>query len=69
MSAAPIAIVGLGGVFPDGPDPATFAANTLAGKSAAREVPADRWIIPPDAACTPEFADRSYVFPPGLPHR
>jgi acyl transferase domain-containing protein/3-hydroxymyristoyl/3-hydroxydecanoyl-(acyl carrier protein) dehydratase len=61
MSAAPIAIVGLGGVFPDGPDPATFAANTLAGKSAARELPADRWIIPPDAACTPEFAaDRTY---------
>jgi acyl transferase domain-containing protein len=49
------------GFFPDGPDPATFAANTLAGKSAARELPADRWIIPPDAACTPEFAaDRTY---------
>ncbi|MCB9849175.1 MAG: hypothetical protein H6817_00550 [Phycisphaerales bacterium] len=43
----PIAIVGLGGVFPNAPELATFANNTLAGMPAVRDVPEGRWIIDP----------------------
>ncbi len=46
----PIAIVGLGGLFPDAPDPATFLRNILHGHDASRPVPVGRWALElPDA--------------------
>ncbi len=40
-----IAIVGLAAIFPGAPDTETFWSNIVAGKSAVREVPADRWDV------------------------
>ncbi|MBI4061219.1 MAG: type I polyketide synthase [Elusimicrobia bacterium] len=58
----PIAIVGLGGIFPDAPTPARFWENLAARRCAAREVPAGRWAIPPDSAFDPAkgAADKVY---------
>ena len=44
---SPIAIVGLGGLFPKAPDLDTFQHNILHGIDASKEVPTDRWIIDP----------------------
>jgi len=61
-NAAPIAVVGLGGVFPDAPDVPTFARNMLAGHSAVRDVPPGRWIVDPRHMVTTEFTvDRAYA--------
>jgi len=61
-SVEPIAIIGLGGVFPDAPDVPTFARNMLAGRSAIRDVPEGRWIVDPRIMVTREFAvDRAYA--------
>ncbi len=40
-----IAIVGLAAIFPGAPDTDAFWANIVAGKSAIREVPAERWDV------------------------
>jgi acyl transferase domain-containing protein/3-hydroxymyristoyl/3-hydroxydecanoyl-(acyl carrier protein) dehydratase len=57
-----IAIVGLGGAFPDAPDVATFARNMLAGHVSIRDVPPGRWIVDPRIMVTPEFTiDRAYA--------
>ncbi len=58
----PIAIVGAGGIFPDAPTPARFWENLRARRCAAREVPAGRWVIPPEIAYNPGqgLADRVY---------
>jgi len=45
-----IAIVGLGGVFPGAHDLESFWKNVEAGRDAARDVPADRWLLAPDDA-------------------
>ena len=57
-----VAIVGIGGIFPDAPDLTSFWDNIRNGRSAARDVPEGRWIVPPDAAFDPEAgaADRVY---------
>ncbi|BDV42215.1 hypothetical protein GURASL_11380 [Geotalea uraniireducens] len=57
-----VAIVGIGGIFPDAPDLERFWDNIRHGRSAAREVPAGRWLLPADAAYAPETgaADRVY---------
>lgn len=57
-----VAIVGIGAIFPDAPDPGTFWDNIRSGRSAARDVPAGRWLIPADAAYDPTvgLADRVY---------
>jgi acyl transferase domain-containing protein/3-hydroxymyristoyl/3-hydroxydecanoyl-(acyl carrier protein) dehydratase len=58
----PVAIVGAGGIFPDAPTPARFWENLVARRCSAREVPAGRWAIPPDAAFDPAkgAADKVY---------
>ncbi len=49
MSADPsIAIVGIGGIFPQAPTLEWFWANVHAGVDAAREVPEGRWLLPAD---------------------
>jgi len=57
-----VAIVGIGGIFPDAPDLGRFWENIRKGQSAAREVPAGRWLLSADAAFDPEVgrADRVY---------
>ncbi|MBK5276581.1 MAG: acyltransferase domain-containing protein [Desulfuromonadales bacterium] len=48
-----VAIVGIGGIFPDALDLTAFWANIDSGRSAAREVPEGRWMIPADTAYDP----------------
>ena len=55
-----VAIVGIGGIFPDAPDLTRFWANIRSGRSAAREVPQGRWSLPAQAVYDPE---------PGSPDR
>lgn len=46
----PIAVVGMGGVFPGAADVDTFWQNIVAGRDMTREVPAGRWILDPQSA-------------------
>ncbi len=60
-SPSPIAVVGLGGLFPGAPDLDTFQRNILAGVDACTEVPPGRWILDPEDAFDPVIApDRVY---------
>jgi PfaB family protein len=56
------AIVGIGGIFPDAPDLGRFWDNIRHGRSAAREIPAERWHLSPDLLLSPDpgTADRLY---------
>jgi acyl transferase domain-containing protein len=44
---APVAIVGIGGVFPGGPELSAFWQNILHGRDAACETPPGRWAVDP----------------------
>ncbi len=57
-----VAIVGIGTIFPDALDPASFWDNIRHGRSASREVPEGRWSLSPDAVFDPAVgaADRVY---------
>ena len=57
-----VAIVGIGAIFPDAPDPGRFWDNIRHARSAAREVPAGKWRLPTEALYNPEpgSADRVY---------
>jgi len=57
-----VAIVGIGGLFPDAPDLDRFWQNIVSARSAAREVPPERWAMPVDAAFSPEIAARDRVY-------
>ena len=61
-SSPSVAIVGIGGIFPDAPDLDSFWANIRSGRSATRDVPPGRWQIPADAAFDPGLGvpDRVY---------
>ncbi|MDH3583115.1 MAG: type I polyketide synthase, partial [Phycisphaerae bacterium] len=52
----PIAIVGVGGVFPDSPSLDTFWQHIRAGRSVSRPVPAGRWALGPEDAFDPHLA-------------
>lgn len=52
----PIAIVGMGGVFPAAPTLETFWSNIRSGRSATREVPPGRWILDPADVHDPDAA-------------
>ncbi|MEE8107069.1 MAG: beta-ketoacyl synthase N-terminal-like domain-containing protein [Planctomycetota bacterium] len=63
MQGSPrIAIVGLGGVFPGATSLLSFWQNVEAGRDASRDVPADRWLLPPDVAYHPEVAKADHVY-------
>ncbi len=68
-----VAVVGIGGIFPDAPDLERFWDNIRNGRSAAREVPPSRWSLSADAAFDPVQGtpDRVYsrrgCFIDGLP--
>jgi PfaB family protein len=72
-SAPSVAIVGIGGIFPDAPDLDSFWNCIRDGHSAARIVPDGRWQLPADKAFSPEVGapDRVYsrqgCFIDGLP--
>ncbi len=57
-----VAIVGIGGIFPDSPDLARFWGNVETGTAATREVPPGRWLLDPADAFDPVVgrADRVY---------
>ena len=59
---SPIAVVGMGGIFPGAPDLDHFWANIAAGVDASREVPPHRWVLHPARAHDPEIgaADKVY---------
>ena len=57
-----VAIVGIGGIFPDAPDLDRFWDNIRLGKSAARKVPPGRWHIPTEAAFDPEVGKADHVY-------
>ncbi len=62
MKQPSIAIVGMGGIFPDAPNLDTFWRNILAGKASAKEAPADRWLLPVDEAYYPEQGKADHVY-------
>src|ERR1700686_4286420 len=57
-----VAIVGIGGIYPDAPDLGRFWDNIRLGRSAAREVPPGRWLLSADMVFDPEEGapDRVY---------
>jgi PfaB family protein len=57
-----VAIVGIGGIFPDAPDLTKFWENIRLAKSAAREVPEGRWQISADSAYHPEAGKADHVY-------
>jgi acyl transferase domain-containing protein/3-hydroxymyristoyl/3-hydroxydecanoyl-(acyl carrier protein) dehydratase len=57
-----VAIVGIGGIYPDAPDLERFWKNILNGHSAARDVPPDRWAISADSAFSAEVAAKDRVY-------
>ncbi len=61
-SLAPIAVVGMGGIFPGAPDLDRFWANIAAGVDASQEVPPHRWVLDSARAHDPEIgrADKVY---------
>ena len=57
-----VAIVGVGGIFPDSPDLARFWANIVEGVATAREVPPGRWRLDPADAYDPGVAVPDHVY-------
>lgn len=62
MKQPAIAIVGMGGIFPDAPDLDTFWRNILSGKASAKEAPADRWLLAVEDAFDPEQGKADHVY-------
>lgn len=59
--AEPIAIVGMGGMFPGADDVPTFWRNLLEGRDATGEVPKERWDLDRYFDADPGRADKSYT--------
>jgi acyl transferase domain-containing protein/3-hydroxymyristoyl/3-hydroxydecanoyl-(acyl carrier protein) dehydratase len=57
-----IAIVGIGGIFPDAPDLTSFWDNIRNCRSAVREVPEGRWMVPADSVFDPEPGKADCVY-------
>jgi acyl transferase domain-containing protein len=57
-----VAIVGIGGIFPDAPDLAAFWDNIRGCRSAFREVPDGRWMVPADSVFDPEPGKADCVY-------
>ena len=62
MQSPSVAIVGIGGIFPDAPELTKFWDNIRSAKSATREVPPGRWQLPADAAFDPEPGKADQVY-------
>ncbi|MCL2760454.1 MAG: hypothetical protein FWD70_02260, partial [Desulfuromonadales bacterium] len=48
-----IAIVGIGGIFPEAPNLEAYWKNIVEGKSAAKPVPEERWPVKPESVFNP----------------
>ncbi|HIJ95566.1 MAG TPA: type I polyketide synthase [Desulfuromonadales bacterium] len=57
-----VAIVGIGGIFPDAPDLAAYWDNIRSCRSAFREVPDGRWMVPADSVFDPEPGKADCVY-------
>ena len=58
----PVAIVGLGGVFPGAANLGEFRKNVREGRSASKEIPVDRWPFPPRKVYAPEVGRLDHVY-------
>jgi PfaB family protein len=57
-----VAIVGIGGIFPDAPDLAAFWDNIAGGRSSFREIPSGRWAVPAELLFDPEPGKADCVY-------
>ena len=57
-----VAVVGIGGIFPDAPDLESFWENIRSGSSAAREVPEGRWSVPPEVVYSPQVGAVDHLY-------
>jgi len=57
-----VAIVGIGGIFPDALELSTFWENIRGAKSAVRGVPDGRWALSADTAFDPEVGKADHVY-------
>ncbi|MBI3117500.1 MAG: type I polyketide synthase, partial [Candidatus Hydrogenedentes bacterium] len=62
MTFDPIAIVGIGGVFPGAPDLNTFWRNIAARAYAGSDVPDGRWPLPFEAVYSPEIGALDHTY-------
>ena len=57
-----VAIVGIGGIFPDASDLATFWDNIRRCRSSFREIPDGRWMVPADSVFDQEVGKADSVY-------
>ncbi len=57
-----VAVVGIGGIFPDAPELERFWDNIRHGRSAVREVPDGRWPVPAAELFSPEVGSVDRVY-------
>ena len=57
-----VAIVGIGAIFPDGPDLESFWKHIEGGHSSFRTIPEQRWIVRPDDVFSPEPGKADSVY-------
>lgn len=62
VTARSVAVVGMGGIFPDAPDLSRFWENISTGKSAAREVPEGRWQCSAEDMYDPQVGRVDHVY-------
>ena len=62
MAPPPIAVVGIGGIFPQAPNLERFWENIRNGRSASRKVPEDRWVVPSSSVFDPEVGREDKVY-------
>lgn len=60
--SAAVAIVGIGGLFPDAPDLEQFWKLVRDGKTAVREVPTNRWQVAPADIYDPEVGKPDHLY-------
>jgi PfaB family protein len=57
-----VAIVGIGGIFPDAPAPAAFWDNIRSSRSSFRRIPDGRWMVSPDSVYHREAGTADSVY-------
>ena len=60
--AGTVAIVGIGGIYPDASNLDRFWDNIRHGRSANRDVPDGRWLVSPEVAYSPEVGAADHVY-------
>jgi 3-oxoacyl-(acyl-carrier-protein) synthase/3-hydroxymyristoyl/3-hydroxydecanoyl-(acyl carrier protein) dehydratase len=57
-----VAIVGMGGIFPEAPTPRALWDHVAAARDTTRDVPPNRWLLDPEEAFHPEVSRRDHVY-------